>query len=42
MKILLDKIFQEIKKAHSIVAMNDLKDICRESKVRQKIGFSNK
>lgn len=30
MKILLDKIFQEIKKSHSIQAMTDLKDICRE------------
>lgn len=30
MKVLLEKIFQEIKKAHSIVAMNDLKDVCRE------------
>lgn len=31
MKILLEKIFQEIKKSHSIRAMTDLKDICRES-----------
>ena len=30
MKILLEKIFQEIKKGHGIVAMTDLKDICRE------------
>ena len=30
MKILLEKIFREVKKTHSIVAMNDLKDICRE------------
>lgn len=30
MKILLEKIFQEIKKSHSIRAMTDLKDICRE------------
>lgn len=30
MKILLEKIFEKIKKTHSIVAMNDLKDICRE------------
>ena len=30
MKVLLGKIFQEIKKTHSIVAMTDLKDVCRE------------
>ena len=30
MEILLEKIFQEIKKSHSIRAMTDLKDICRE------------
>lgn len=31
MEILLAKIFQEIKKSHSIRAMTDLKDICRET-----------
>lgn len=31
MKMLLSKIFQEIKKVHSLVAMNDLKDVCRET-----------
>ena len=31
MELLLEKIFQEIKKAHSIQAMRDLKDICRET-----------
>lgn len=30
MKVLLEKIFQETKKSHSIRAMTDLKDICRE------------
>ena len=30
MKVLLEKIFQEAKKSHSIRAMTDLKDICRE------------
>lgn len=30
MKVLLRKIFQEIKKTHSIIAMTDLKDVCRE------------
>lgn len=30
MKELLEKIFREIKKTHSIVAMTDLKDVCRE------------
>ena len=30
MKQLLSKIFQEIKKSHSIRAMTDLKDMCRE------------
>lgn len=30
MKILLEKIFQETKKSHSVRAMTDLKDICRE------------
>lgn len=30
MVLLLEKIFQEIKKSHSIRAMTDLKDICRE------------
>ena len=30
MKQLLEKIFQEIKKSHSMRAMTDLKDICRE------------
>ncbi len=31
MRILLEKIFQEIKKSHSIRAMTDLKDMCRET-----------
>ena len=31
MKLLLEKIFQETKKSHSIRAMTDLKDICRET-----------
>lgn len=31
MRVLLEKIFQETKKSHSIRAMTDLKDICRES-----------
>lgn len=31
MKVLLEKIFQETKKSHSIQAMTDLKDICRET-----------
>ena len=31
MKVLLEKIFQETKKSHSILAMTDLKDICRET-----------
>lgn len=30
MKVLLEKIFQEIKRSHSIRAMTDLKDMCRE------------
>ena len=30
MKLLLEKIFQETKKSHSIRAMTDLKDMCRE------------
>ena len=30
MRILLEKIFQETKKSHSIRAMTDLKDMCRE------------
>ena len=30
MKVWLEKIFQEIKKSHSIRAMTDLKDMCRE------------
>ena len=30
MKMLLEKIYQEIKKSHSVRAMTDLKDICRE------------
>ncbi len=30
MKVLLEKIFQEIKKSHSIRAMTDLRNICRE------------
>lgn len=30
MKTLLEKIFREIKKSHSIRAMTDLKDMCRE------------
>ena len=30
MILLLEKIFHEIKKSHSITAMTDLKDICRE------------
>lgn len=30
MEILLNKIFKEVKKSHSIQAMADLKDICRE------------
>ena len=41
MKVLLEKIFQEIKKAHSIVAMNDLKDICREV-MKTDIPFATK
>ena len=31
MKLLLEKIFQETKKSHSIRAMTDLKDMCRET-----------
>jgi predicted phage terminase large subunit-like protein len=31
MRLLLETIFQEIKKSHSIRAMTDLKDICREA-----------
>ena len=31
MRVLLEKIFKEIKKSHSIRAMTDLKDICRET-----------
>lgn len=31
MRVLLEKIFQETKKSHSIRAMTDLKDICRET-----------
>lgn len=30
MRVLLEKIFQETKKSHSVRAMTDLKDICRE------------
>ena len=30
MRVLLEKIFQETKKSHSIRAMTDLKDMCRE------------
>ena len=30
MKVLLEKIFQEAKKSHSIRALTDLKDMCRE------------
>ena len=31
MRILLERIYQEIKKSHSIRAMTDLKDMCRET-----------
>ena len=31
MKILLEKIFQNVKKTHKVQAFIDLKDICRET-----------
>lgn len=37
MKILLEKIFREIKKTHSIRAMTDLKDMCRECMKTDKV-----